>query len=635
MSKALTIALLGVFLFASLAFGERVEVSATYDDVDVTVEQSNSSRTVLRFDVGAFEQSPLDINGETYQQVSIDREGILLYKGEPQLPRLSRSIIIPDDARMQVKVIDAEYVDYENVPVAPSKGSITRDIDPESIPYAFGSVYEKDEFYPSELANIRDPFIMRDYRGLVVDVNAFQYNPETKTLRVYTSVTVEVFADGPARINAFTSDMSAKTLTPDFDLVYGRRFVNYANQSKYTSLGEAGDLLIITYDAFHDAMLPLVEWKMQKGIKTTLVDISTIGNTTTAIGDFIADFYDSTNLAFVLLVGDYAEVTSPSSSGGASDPTYMKLVGSDDYPDAFIGRFSAESISDVETQVERTIAYESSPVVGDWLHKAAGVASADGTGHNGEYDDDHMDLIRDDLLGFTYTSVDQLYAANGVTDAAVAAALNEGRSLVNYTGHGDTQEWVTSGFNNADVNALTNVDMLPFILSVACVNGEFDGPTCFAEAWLRAQHNGEPTGAVATFMSSINQDWVPPMDGQDEMADLLVAQAKVTMGGVCFNGSAKMIELDAGGDGVKNADTWHIFGDPSLLLRTDTPADLTVTHAAIMLFTDTHFDVTVAGEEGALCAIYHDGTLYGSAYTDGTAAWRVSRSRTSFRWVRL
>ncbi len=620
MSKALMIALLGVVLLAGLAFGERVEVSATYDDVDVTVEQSNSSRTVLRFDVGAFEQTPLEINGEMYQQVSIDREGILLYKGEPQLPRLSRSIIIPDDAQMHVKVIDAEYVDYENVPVAPSKGGFTRDIDPESIPYTFGSVYEKDEFYPAELANIRDPFIMRDYRGLVVDVNAFQYNPSTKTLRVYTSVTVEVYADGPAKINAFNSDVSAKTLTPDFDLVYERRFVNYADQSKYTSIGEAGDLLIITYDSFRDAMLPLVEWKMQKGIKTTMVDISTIGNTTSAISAFIADFYDSTNLAYVLLVGDYAQVTSPQASGGASDPTYMKLVGSDDYPDAFIGRFSAETVAHVETQVARTITYESNPNVGAWLHKGAGVASSDGagTGHNGESDYAHMDLIRDDWLGFTYTEVDQLYATTGASAADVSAALNEGRSTINYCGHGSTTTWVTTGFSNTDVNNLTNTDMLPFIFSVACVNGEFDGPTCFAEAWLRAEHNDEPTGAIGTFMSSINQDWVPPMDGEDEMVDLIVAQEKVTMGGVCFNGSAKMIELDAGGGGVKNADTWHIFGDPTVLLRTDTPADLTVGHAAIMLFTDTHFDVTVTGEEGALCAIYHDGTLYGSAYTDGT-----------------
>ena len=84
--------------------------------------------------------------------------------------------------------------------------------------------------------------------------------------------------------------------------------------------------------------------------------------------------------------------------------------------------------------------------------------------------------------------------------------------------------------------------MLPAILSVACINGQFNGYTCFAEAWLRATHNGEPSGAIATYMSSINQSWNPPMDAQDESIDLLVAEAKTTFGGICYNGSCMMIE---------------------------------------------------------------------------------------------
>ena len=52
-----------------------------------------------------------------------------------------------------------------------------------------------------------------------------------------------------------------------------------------------------------------------------------------------------------------------------------------------------------------------------------------------------------------------------------------------------------------------------FIISVACVNGNFVNSTCFAEAWLRAEDNDEPTGAIATLMSTINQSWNPPMRG--------------------------------------------------------------------------------------------------------------------------
>ena len=65
--------------------------------------------------------------------------------------------------------------------------------------------------------------------------------------------------------------------------------------------------------------------------------------------------------------------------------------------------------------------------------------------------------------------------------------------------------------------------MWPFIWSVACVNGEFNVGTCFAETWLRAtDSDGNPTGAIATLMSTVNQAWNPPMEGQDEMNAIFV-----------------------------------------------------------------------------------------------------------------
>jgi|GEM_PF-3713756 len=64
---------------------------------------------------------------------------------------------------------------------------------------------------------------------------------------------------------------------------------------------------------------------------------------------------------------------------------------------------------------------------------------------------------------------------------------------------------------------------------------------CFAEAWLRATDNttGEPTGAVAFYGSTINMGWNPPMRGQDEVTDLLIASSKHRTGSLFFNGSSK------------------------------------------------------------------------------------------------
>jgi hypothetical protein len=164
--------------------------------------------------------------------------------------------------------------------------------------------------------------------------------------------------------------------------------------------------------------------------------------------------------------------------------------------------------------------------------------------------------------------------------------------------------------------------MLPFIWSVACNNGEFDNyDTCFAEAWLRATHNDEPAGAVAVFASSIGQYWDPPMDAQDEMVDILVESypnnIKHTYGALCFNGCMHMND-EYGSSGYDMTDTWHVFGDPSLQVRTDTPTNMTVQHEPVIPIGSSTFEIIVVGIEDALCALSKDGDLLGSAYTNET-----------------
>ena len=618
-----------LFIFTvSLAFAERVEITRINDDNDISiaVPESDEFRTVVNFEVGAFEKRPVEIDGETYYEIFAKDGSLHLQEGAPSLPRIRRNIIIPDKAEVQLNVISSEYTDYPDLPVAPSKGNLPRTILPEDVPYTFGSVYSSDEWFPEKLADIGRPFILRDFRGVSIEINTFQYNASTKTLRVYTNVTVEIVSTGESNINIIENRRPIGKRIPEFNLIYERRFLNYGIKAEairlstaiedYEAVSEVGELLIIAYDSFHDALLPLVDWKMQKGIRTTLVNLSDIGTTSADIKDYIETFYynPDNNLAYVLLVGDAAQVPTDYTPGFVSDPSYVKLAGGDDYPDAFIGRFSAETTAEVETQVERTIQYENAYMADLWLRTGMGIASDLGPGHYGEYDDEHMDLIRQDLLGFTYTNVDRAYDPD-VSQEYISGMLNGGRSIINYTGHGSTTGWSTGDFTSYHVNQLTNDYKLPFIISVACVNGNFANYTCFAETWLRATNGSYPTGAIAAYMSSINQSWNPPMDGQDECVDLLVAKAKTTIGGICFNGSCKTIELN-GEDGVEVYDSWHLFGDPSLQVRTDVPVDPTVYYASVIPDDETEYRVEVVGEENALCALYLDGVLYGSAYTD-------------------
>ena len=59
----------------------------------------------------------------------------ILERGAPNLPRMSRSIIIPDLAHMELSIIKTEFVDIDISDIEPSKGNLTRNIIPSTVPY--------------------------------------------------------------------------------------------------------------------------------------------------------------------------------------------------------------------------------------------------------------------------------------------------------------------------------------------------------------------------------------------------------------------------------------------------------------------------------------------------------------------
>ncbi len=546
-----------------------VSVAATGERVSVSVSENSLSRVVIDYSLPQLEQTAVEVNGQSMVYIELTGEPRLLIAGAPDLPHVTRSIIIPDQALMQARVLSCSYLEVKDIDIVPSKGNLLRTIDPATVPYQFGDAYRTDAFFPGELVELGEPYIMRDYRGLVVDVYPYQYNPVTRTLRVYTSLTVEVAQVGVGGANPLVRGTVAWRPSLAFEQLYQAHFINYTPELRYNPLNEIGNMLIICYDQWLPNVQPLINHKNSIGIPTTAVGVSTIGNNATSIKNYIQSVYNQGNLAFVLLVGDAAQVATPTASGGSADPTYSKLAGGDNYPDIMVGRMSSETSAHVDTQVQKTILHETLPAtIQDWFWRGMGIASAQGAGQGdeGQADYVHMDEIRGWLLGHGYTLVDQIYDTNGGTAAMVTNGLNNGRGIINYCGHGSTTSWGTTGFSNSHIAALVNYEMLPFIISVACVNGQFDGYTCFAEAWLRATKDGHLTGAVATYMSSINQSWAPPMEAQDEF-NILYCQLEpntyFSYGALCFAGSCSMMDAYGSG-GVDMFNTWHVFGDPSL-----------------------------------------------------------------------
>jgi hypothetical protein len=610
MKRSFLVVMLMLTLVLSLS-AEVVRVGNS--DNQVNLIASDASETVIEMSLGYFNKSEVLINGQVFNHISLDKEAETYIKGAPEVPTVSRSIIIDNHAKPEMRIIDSDYVEYQ-VAVAPSKGVITRDIDPATVPYVFGEIYQQDNFFPQEISTLGSAYIMRNHRGVTVTFNPFQYNPTTNILRVYTNIRVAVANTGKAGENILTR--SVKNVE-SFDFIYKNHFLNY-QENRYDPLDEFGTILVIAPQNYFSTMQLYVDWKNQKGISTEMVDVATIGNNANSIKNYIQNYYDThDDLAFVQIAGDAPQVATLSSGGGGADPMYALVAGNDSYPDIFIGRFSAENVDQLATQVERTIAYERDENgTNDYLTKATGIASGEGGGSQGdmgESDITHMNLIRDDLLGYNYTVVDQIYAPSANT-THVANAVNEGRGFMNYVGHGSNTTWVTTGFSNSHVNNLTNVGKLPFIVSVACVNGNFVSNTCFAEAWLRATHNGSPAGAMVMYASTINQSWNSPMRGQDEITDLLTGEELSTIGGLYYSGSCEMMD-SYGSDGIDMYETWHIFGDASLQVRTNTPDEFSLNHTGILFVGTSEYTVNT-GQENSLVALSYNNELLGSGYTD-------------------
>ena len=611
------------FFVTGLLAREWVETGTPRPSEPVWVVNSISENELeISFDLGGYFVEDL-ANGKN--KITFPGGVPNLEEGTPDLPKMAQSIVIPDLAHMELSIIESEFVEIFMENLISSKGNLTRNIDPASVPYTFGEAYETDEFYPQDIVFMRNPYIVRTVRGQAIVFQPIQYNPIQRTLRVYTHIKVNIQQNGMSQINPLTR-RPAKGGSREFENIYAEHFLNYSTNNRYELLGEQGPMLVVCYGEFMQAMQPFVEWKNYKGIPTEMVDVADIGGSD-EIEAFVETKYYDDGIAFVLLVGDIAQIPSPRYSDGAgsnspADPSYGFVAGSDYYPEIIIGRFSAENTSHVETMINRTIEYEMDPdPTADWYRKGSGIASDEGPGDDGEIDYEHLDNIRDDLLGFTYIEVDQIYDPSGtVEDGEVA--LNEGRSIVNYTGHGSNGSWGNGcPMNQTDVNGLVNMGMYPFIWSVACVNGEFHIGTCFAETWLRATGtDGVPTGAIAVLMSTINQSWSPPMDGQDEMNDILVESyennIKRTYGGLSMNGVMHMAD-SYGTAGEEEILYWTIFGDPSVVVRTDTPTDMTVSHNDVMIIGAEEFSIET-GMAAALVAISRDGELLASTYTDAT-----------------
>lgn len=567
--------LIVIFTFAALS-------SLNAQNVQFHLVSSDRNEAVIRVDFPTFQTQTVNANGQAMSRLDMAGAYPMEKMGAPELLQTATSLIVPENSVVSTEIVNSEYMIFENFELAPSKGRLLRNVNPDEIAYLKGAEYEQDQFLFNDTVEVGSEYQLRDFHGVPVRFFPFAYNPVRKALKAYSSIIVRV------RFESNQTVKSLRKVSKTFNDIYSDHFLNYASL-RSQPLEEVGRILILAPENFCAAMQPYANWKIRNGYPTEIVPLSTAGSSSAAIKNYIASYYNEhSDFTFLVMVGDNNQFPTISVGGNVSDNYYGEIVGNDVYPDIIIGKISAETVEQVAVQVQKFIQYERNPVETSHLPIFLGIASNQGPGDNNEYDYDHIRNIGTKLSNYTYTSGHELFegsqggvdAAGDPSSSAVAAVVNSGVGIINYCGHGAETYWVTSGFGNSDIANLTNYDKLPFIFSVACVNGDYSGRTCFAEAWLRATKNGQPTGAVGALMSTINQPWNSPMCAQDHMNDILTGISavpqKYTYGGIIFNGIIKM--LDQYND-YEVSRTWILFGDPALLVRTAVPETLPLSYA--------------------------------------------------------
>lgn len=609
-----------------VTFGQRWTAlsSNTPAQPQVKLISSSEEQIVVNFTLGGFSTTRVETPNGIQNVISVPKMAASLIAGTPDLPQFPIPAIIGDRAEMSVAVTDAQFTEF-SIEVAPSKGNISRSINPDEVPYTYGEMYSQNAFYPAEQAYLEAPYIIRDFRGQNIMVKPFAYNPVTKTLRVYTDMTITMtkVSDNGENQKIARKSNNIK-VSPEIKNAYNRRFINFGKQTaKYTFTEDEGDMLVICPEQYMEAMQPFVDWKNMSGRPTTMVSVAQAGgNNANNIKTYIQDLYENKNLEFILLVGDYADITPHSMNGGCSDNWLAMLEGNDYYLEAFVGRFSVESVKDVETHVNKVLYYERDmPSSVTWADHGLGIgAIGAGYGHFGEDDYQHIDLIRDTLLHYTYTNVTDLHQGAGASANSISAAVNDGVSIINYCNHGSETSWGVANYSNSHVNALTNDYMWPMVISVACLNGKFNySQPCFGETWLRATNNQDesiPTGAVGGMFSWISQPWIPPQYGQDEMIDILTEWHSAdlfnhTMGGCFLNGDEYILDASPEDQGDTH-NTWILFGDPSLMVRTANPTEMNVSlNPNTLLIGMSELNLTVDADY-AIATLSMDGQVISS-----------------------
>ncbi len=494
--------------------------------------------------------------------------------GKPELMTTGTIVAVPNGFEPVLEVVHQDSRKLDNIVVQPAQARFR--CGPARSGFEFDTaLYQSREAFPGEVVSLTEMGKLQSVRLFRIGMNPFQVRSGDKSLEVTTDLTVRV-SFKQAR-EAGTSVLP-KSL---YDIVRNGTANGRSLGSFVHAITAQEQMILVVGDSLKSTISSLVAWKQAKGIDVKVYTFTEAGGTKEKVKTFLQNLYDTATVkpSYLLFVGNktsmpgYMENTG--SGSAATDYTYTLLTGADAVPDVLHGRIVADNAAEVTTQVNRWINYEKAPEKGSWYPQGMTISSSEGSGPS---DKEYAQMVVDALKKGTYKTVDLFNQGDTTaTPANISDALSSGRTWIGYWGHGSGTSWgsTNGSFGNSEVAKLSNADKLPVVIDVACQNGSWVNlAKPFAKAWVTQESGGRPAGAVAYLGGSVNVSWHPPAVMAVGVAKYHFEKPVHSLGGSVLAGQLYLIEkMGTGANVTDNLKWYNLFGDPSLLVRTDVPKE--------------------------------------------------------------
>ena len=472
---------------------------------------------------------------------TLDIEGCLPggVPGAPALPYFSRLIEVPlcSDFLLTENVLEFDTLQLDGPQLAPMQRPRSKSDTGKAVLAYTRGIYTTDVDFGAREATVKEVGIARDRRLARLEYYPVRYNPVKGQVYVARRVRVTVYYKGADKEG--TLALFEKHHSPAFSV--GDAVINSLYPKAVRSTAPVR-YLIVANSMFRNQLDIFIEWKRRKGFMTDIVytDNPAVGSTTTSIAAYLKSQYTGATAAnpaptYVLLVGDVdqlppfqSQITNPGylDNDHVTDLYYMTWSAGDHIPDCYYGRFSAQTLSQLTPQIQKTLMYEQYTFADpSFLDRAVMVAGVDG-GNNGDYGYTHADPAMDycvtNYVNGIHGFADVRYFKNntsrlpGVTanvnvassvsgmSATVRSYYDQGAGLINYSAHGSTTSWATPSLTTTHVNAMTNTQKFGLMIGNCCLTNKFDVGTCLGEALLR---KGNYCGAVGYIGCSNSSYW--------------------------------------------------------------------------------------------------------------------------------